>query len=238
MAAPMVMGFLSKLVRAEEMNMSSLGNLLQRESGSIRDALPAGLADVFWPSTLRTATPVVAQTVTRESSSYRWLPLLALVLIPALFWMLNHARGPKVAPPAPVTTEMTPRGTANRAAIDSVDVVKRALLTTADLKFDTGSAKLRPESEAVLDNMAAVLKKYPDVHVTVSGYTDSVGSPEKNLQLSQKRADAVVAGLVRRGISADRLTAEGHGEEYPIDNNSTGVGRARNRHVFLDVWKP
>jgi outer membrane protein OmpA-like peptidoglycan-associated protein len=86
--------------------------------------------------------------------------------------------------------------------------------------------------------MAAVLKKYPDVHVKISGYTDSVGSPEKNLQLSQKRADAVVAGLVRRGISADRLTAEGHGEEYPIENNSTGMGRAKNRHVFLDVWKP
>jgi len=58
LAAPMVMSFLNKRVRAEGMNMGGLGSLLQRENGAIRSALPAGLADIFWPSTVRTAAPV------------------------------------------------------------------------------------------------------------------------------------------------------------------------------------
>ena len=239
LAAPMVMSFLSKRVRVEGMDMRGLGSLLQRESGEIRNALPAGLADVFWPSTVRTGTPVVAQAVKREGSSLRWLPLLALaLLVPGLLWFVNHARKHAVPPVAPVTTGTAPLGTANRAATDSVDIVKRALLNNADLRFDTGSAKPRPESEGVLDNIATTLKKYPDVHVKVAGYTDNMGRPEQNLQLSQKRADNVVADLVGKGISADRLSAEGHGEEYPIADNSTGVGRARNRRVSLDVWQP
>jgi len=175
----------------------------------------------------------------QRERSYRWLPLIALaVLVPGFLWLLNHARKPVVPPVGPVTTETAPLGTANRVATDSVDMVKRALLENADLRFDTGSAKLRPESQTLLDNIAATLKKYPDVHMKVAGYTDNVGSPEKNLRLSQERANAVVAELVRRSIPADRLTAEGHGEEYPVDSNSTDVGRARNRHVSLDVWRP
>jgi OmpA-OmpF porin, OOP family len=230
LAAPMAMSFLNNRVRVEGMNMRGLGSLLQRESGAIRNALPAGLADVFWPS-VRTAAPVMAQTVEREHSSFRWLPLLALVvLVPGLLWLLNHARKPVVPQVAPVTT-------ANRAA-DSLDIVRRELANDADLRFDRGSVKLRPESEVLLNNIAATLKKYPDVHMKVAAYADNVGRPEQNLKLSQERANVVVAGLVRRGISADRLTAEGHGEEYPIDGNSTGVGRARNRLVSLDVWEP
>src|SRR5262249_2000159 len=232
MAAPMVMSFLNKRVRSEGMDMTGLGSLLQRESDAIRNALPAGLADVLWPSTVRTAAPVVAQAVKRGESSRRWSSLLALaVLVTGLLWLLNHARKPAVPPVAPVATETTPLGTANRAETDSVDIVKRALRNNADLRFDAGSAKLRPESEVQLDNIAATLKRHPDVHIKIVGYADNIDRAEQNLHLSQERANTVTAELVRKGVSPDRLTAKGQGEKYPSDDNSTGVGRAKNRRV-------
>jgi hypothetical protein len=159
MAAAMVMSFLNKKVRVEGMNMHGLGSMLQRESTTIRNALPPGLADVFWPATVRSTSPVVAQAVKRERPLFRWLLLLALLAmsIPGVLWLLNHARKPIVPPVAPVrtevppvTTETTPLGTANRAATDSVDIVKRALLNNADLRFDARSARLRPEPEVLL----------------------------------------------------------------------------------------
>ena len=77
MAAPMVMSFIGGRVRAERMTMGGLGSLLQRESGTFRSALPAGLRDQFWPQA-STASTVVTQAVTRESSPAKWLSALAI----------------------------------------------------------------------------------------------------------------------------------------------------------------
>ena len=158
--------------------MHGLGSMLQGERTTIRNALPPGLADVFWPATVRSTSPVVAQAVERERSLFRWLPLLALLAlsIPGVLWLLNHARKPIVPSIAPVrlevppvTTETTSLGTPNRAATDSVDIVKHALLNNADLRFDTRSARLRPESEVLLSNIAISLTRHPDVHLKVAG---------------------------------------------------------------------
>jgi outer membrane protein OmpA-like peptidoglycan-associated protein len=235
LAAPMVMSFLSKRVRVDGMNMETLGSLLQRESGTIRNALPTALSDLFWPATVRTAPPVVAQAVEREGSSLRWLPFLALAaVIPGLFWLFSHARKPTAPQVAPITTVAPSLGTANRVAPDPVDIVKHALTKTVDLRFDTGSANLQPESQKQLDNIAATLTANPDVHTTVTGHTDNVGAAEQNLRLSQKRANSVMAELIRKGVPADHLTAEGSGLQNPIADNSNGEGRARNRRVSLD----
>jgi outer membrane protein OmpA-like peptidoglycan-associated protein len=106
------------------------------------------------------------------------------------------------------------------------------------LRFETGSAALLPDSEAKLDQIASTLKAYPDVHATVNGYTDNVGSAGKNLELSRRRAAIVMVALVRRGVSSDHLTAEGHGPDDPIADNSTTTGRAQNRRVAVDVSRP
>jgi len=101
--------------------------------------------------------------------------------------------------------------------------------------FDTGSARLRPESQEQLDNVAAILLAYPNVRVKVGGYTDDVGGTEQNLRLSQSQANSVVAELVRKGVSPERLDAEGYGEQYPISDNSTEEGRAKNRRVSMRI---
>jgi outer membrane protein OmpA-like peptidoglycan-associated protein len=234
MAAPMVMSFLVKRVRDQGMSMSSLGSLLQQESPEIRSALPAGLSDLFWPRTATTGAvpPVVAEPVHVEKarSSLGWLPLLALaLLLPGLLWFFSH-------PQRPTTAQITPTtGTANRVATDLGDLGKRTMPTSVDLRFATGSARLLPESQEQLNNFAADLRAYPDVRVNVGGYTDNVGSAERNRQLSQERANSVMAELVNKGISADRLTAEGFGEQNFIADNSTATGRAQNRRVTVSV---
>jgi len=103
------------------------------------------------------------------------------------------------------------------------------------LNFDLGSAALRPESRKQLDNIAAILGAYPNVHVNIAAYADSVGSAERNFELSQTRADSIKTALAARGISPDRLTTQGLGEQNPATNNSTASSRARNRHASLQV---
>ena len=82
-----------------------------------------------------------------------------------------------------------------------------------------------------VDDLVAVMKQYPDLNVTIEGHTDSVGSDAYNKKLSQRRADAVKAYMVKKGIDANRLTAVGYGEEKPIADNATKAGKAQNRRV-------
>jgi K(+)-stimulated pyrophosphate-energized sodium pump len=103
------------------------------------------------------------------------------------------------------------------------------------LLFNTDSATLRPESQEQLGNIAAILKAYPNVHVKIGGYTDNTGDPQSNLNLSQDRANGVRAELVALGISPDRLEAQGYGEQFPVEDNSTEKGRAKNRRVSMRV---
>lgn len=103
------------------------------------------------------------------------------------------------------------------------------------LTFDTGSATLRPDSQEQLRNIAAILKANPEVNVKIGGYTDNTGDPAANLRLSQQRADTVRQQLVNLGIAANRVEAEGYGGQFPVADNSTEEGRAKNRRIALRV---
>ena len=119
--------------------------------------------------------------------------------------------------------------------IETTDLMKPRLPDKFDLRFDTGSARLRPESQAKLDDIAGILRTNPNARTTVTGHTDSVGNAEENRLLSEKRANGVVTELVHKGISKDRIAAEGSGQQYPVADNSTAEGRAQNRRVSVDV---
>lgn len=274
MCAPVVMSFLTRRLREGGLTIGSLGNMLQRESGVIRNALPASINDVFWPGTATAAaagsttvredvSPVIAQTVQQERSHSGWLPALALAIVGLGFlWFLTHARRP------PVNVTVIPRGTANRLAlpppptttVNAVCTVPSDLNLPADgvaarmlayvqnpgdrsgaatwfnadqLHFDTGRAALR--TDAQLNNIAAVMKACPNTHLTIAGYTDNVGSEPSNVQLSKNRANTVASQLVANGVSRDRITCDGYGEENPIADNDTAEGRAQNRRVAMQL---
>jgi outer membrane protein OmpA-like peptidoglycan-associated protein len=156
---------------------------------------------------------------------------LLLALIPALIWMFSHARRPIVQIP------LAPTGTANRALPELPDIWKRSVPKRVDLYFQTGSMKLRPESEAQLKEFAADLARNRGARVLVNGYSDNVGNAASNLRLSQERANAVKDDLVRMGISEGRVTAQGFGEQNPIADNTTAAGRGMNRRVSVEIAK-
>ena len=105
------------------------------------------------------------------------------------------------------------------------------------LDFETGSATLKPTSAEQLRNIAEIMKAYPQVTLKIGGYTDNVGSAADNLKLSQLRAQNTMQELVKMGVDAKRLQAEGYGETHPIADNSTEDGRAKNRRIDLLVTK-
>lgn len=101
--------------------------------------------------------------------------------------------------------------------------------------FDFDKATLRPESFNELDRLVQLLTENPTIKVEISAHTDSKGSDEYNLKLSQKRAESVVNYLIGKGIAASRLIAKGYGETQPIDTNDTEEGRQNNRRVEFKI---
>ena len=99
--------------------------------------------------------------------------------------------------------------------------------------FDTAKSEIKPESEAALKEVAAMLQANAAMKVWVVGHTDNVGTAESNITLSAARSAAVVKALTGRGIDAQRLAAHGAGPYAPVASNATDEGRARNRRVEL-----
>lgn len=105
----------------------------------------------------------------------------------------------------------------------------------AQTNFDFDKATLKPEGKAKLDDLASKLKTINLEVIIAIGYTDSTGPAAYNMKLSLRRANAVKAYLVRKGVAADRIYTEGKGETNPVASNRTREGRAKNRRVEIEV---
>lgn len=117
-----------------------------------------------------------------------------------------------------------------------VKIEEKTLELAASVRFDSGRDTVTADSKPVLDEVAATLQAHPELKkVRVEGHTDSQGSRKFNLDLSRRRARAVVNQLVRRGVAAERLDSEGFGEDRPVATNRTALGRAKNRRVELAI---
>lgn len=104
-------------------------------------------------------------------------------------------------------------------------------ITTYAITFETGKADLKPESIIEINRVAKLMQEHPELNFEVQGHCDNTGYDNVNDPLSQKRAEAIVAALVKQGIAKERLTAVGKGSHAPIADNSTAEGRAKNRRV-------
>jgi outer membrane protein OmpA-like peptidoglycan-associated protein len=112
------------------------------------------------------------------------------------------------------------------------DIVKIGVpIVLEGITFATNKSEVLPESEKVLMGALKTLQTYPDILVEISGHTDNVGSNSSNQKLSQRRADAVKAWLVAKGIAPDRISAVGYGEESPRVANDTSENKRLNRRI-------
>lgn len=107
----------------------------------------------------------------------------------------------------------------------------RELSLNESVLFESGKAVVLPRSYDLLDRYTRVALRCPDTKFEVAGHTDNTGNAEINLQISELRAQSVIAHMVNSGLSPDRFVASGFGDSKPIANNSTEDGRAKNRRV-------
>jgi outer membrane protein OmpA-like peptidoglycan-associated protein len=109
------------------------------------------------------------------------------------------------------------------------------LVMASDVTFHTNQASINMGFYPTLDSVAIVVKKYNNTSITISGYTDNVGSSAYNQRLSEARAASVGDYLVSRGISPNRIFTQGFGKRYPVASNASPDGRAMNRRVVISL---
>ena len=121
------------------------------------------------------------------------------------------------------------------ADVERVGEGIRLVLNENAVRFATGKATLTSAAKANLDKLVPVFKEYADTNIELFGYTDSTGSPEFNLTLSQKRAEAVKNYLASNGLASSRFKISGLGIADPIATNETADGRTQNRRVEFAI---
>ncbi len=137
------------------------------------------------------------------------------------------AAAPAAAPAAPAPKAAAPAAPAPAAATK--------VTYAADAFFDFDKSNLKPEGKAKLDDLVGKVKGINLEVIIAVGHTDSIGTDAYNQKLSVRRAEAVKAYLVSKGIEKNRVYTEGKGEKQPVADNKTSQGRAKNRRVEIEV---
>ncbi|MFT6905148.1 MAG: outer membrane protein OmpA-like peptidoglycan-associated protein [Oleiphilaceae bacterium] len=109
------------------------------------------------------------------------------------------------------------------------------LIMARGIGFDTGRYNLSNSILSTLNGVAKVINEYPQSSLVILGHTDSVGSSESNLTLSERRAESVADYLIRQNVKSGRLRTSGYGERRPIATNNTAAGRLANRRVEINI---
>jgi outer membrane protein OmpA-like peptidoglycan-associated protein len=136
---------------------------------------------------------------------------------------------------ANAANEQSARLQAEVDALKAKPTPRGLVLTLGDVLFDTGRAQLNSGSGRKLDQLAQFLNEHPERRVQIDGFTDSVGTDSYNLDLSQRRADAVRSALLSRGIDSSRIGSQGYGKSFPVADNTDSGGRQLNRRVEVVI---
>jgi len=257
MAAPLVLSGLGKYVRDSNASASALGMELKNEAPSLQRFLPAGFRNIFGavPAVVSGAAVQTAET----TKKWLWPVVLIAALLLAALWFFHRSSAPvketmenagnaastalgdffKTKLPNGVELNIPRFGIENKLLTFIQDSSKPVDDTTwfnfDRLLFDTGKATLQPSSEEQLNNIAEIMKAYPNVHIKLGGYTDNTGDATANQALSEARAKNVMDALAGKGVDASRMESEGYGDQHPVADNSTEEGRAQNRRIALRV---
>lgn len=111
--------------------------------------------------------------------------------------------------------------------------IKKQGFATLYINFDTGKSEIKPDAQATIAEIAAMLKANSEFKLSIEGHTDNVGSAKSNKKLAEDRARSVMKAVIARGIDAKRLVSAGFGMERPVADNRSEDGRAKNRRVEL-----
>jgi outer membrane protein OmpA-like peptidoglycan-associated protein len=119
--------------------------------------------------------------------------------------------------------------------LQTTDTPRGLVVNMADVLFETNKYALSQDAQLKLAKLSGIIQAHPGLNLAIEGYTDTTGTPDYNLKLSQQRADAVREFLVSQGLSPDTTTAKGLGQADPVADNSTAAGRKLNRRVEIIV---
>jgi OmpA-OmpF porin, OOP family len=265
LAAPMVMGVLGREVATHGLDGSGLMNYLAGQRASIANVTPSAVANVLGlqaPSVSAAASQVERRyrdgldvaTTSGQGRLGAWvLPVLAalaglaIVLVMHPPWGDEGVKREPSALPRQFQALTLPTGEKLDVRAGSFLAKFNAFLAnTSDmsvprrfvfdgLTFEPGSASLAPESGRTVDALGRTLKAYPNVRVSLEGFTDATGDAGTNKDLSFDRAHAIKERLVETGVAPERIATAGFGPERPVAPNDTEEGRARNRRTEVVV---
>ncbi len=119
--------------------------------------------------------------------------------------------------------------------LQTTDTPRGLVVNMADVLFETGKYALSQDAQLKLAKLSGIIQAHPGLNLAIEGHTDTTGSADFNMKLSQQRADTVREFLVSQGLSPDTITAKGMGEDNPVADNSTAAGRKQNRRVEIIV---
>ena len=119
--------------------------------------------------------------------------------------------------------------------IEGKQTERGLLVTLGDVLFAFNKAELTPQAGPRLDKLATFLKQFPRRKLLVEGYTDAIGTDAYNMELSERRAEAIREALIARGVDTTRVVTKGYGKAYPVADNSSIDGRAVNRRVEVVI---
>jgi outer membrane protein OmpA-like peptidoglycan-associated protein len=119
--------------------------------------------------------------------------------------------------------------------LQTKDTPRGLVVNMADVLFQTGKYELSSDAQLKLAKLSGIIQAHPGLNLSIEGYTDTTGTADFNMTLSQQRADTVRKFLISQGLSPDSITSKGLGEADPIADNSTAAGRKLNRRVEIIV---
>jgi len=119
--------------------------------------------------------------------------------------------------------------------LQTTDTPRGLVVNMADVLFETGKYALSQDAQLKLAKLSGMIQAHPGLNLAVEGNTDTTGSADFNMKLSQQRADSVREFLITQGTSPDTITAKGMGQDNPVADNNTATGRKLNRRVEIIV---